>query len=162
MDPAATIRAYYETLRRGDPLEPYFVADSRAVKFGITERLTGYEAISEGLRTQTETTTDWVVESHDLVVGERPTHAWFGDSVTMAWTDVTTGERHDYETRWSGALTRRNDRDPGSESGLGPDTSADSGPTGRSTPEEWGFLSMHVSRPGTLDDSEQANRSESG
>lgn len=150
MDPAATIRAYYESLRRGEPLSPYFVVDPRAVKFGITERLTGYEAIDEGLRSQTETTTDWRIESHELVVGERATHAWFADDVSMAWTDVTTGERHDYETRWSGTLRRHeddqrdNDRRDDDRQGTDEDERLDA-------PEwpEWRFASMHVSRSGT-------------
>jgi hypothetical protein len=146
-----TVRAYYETLREGEPLEPFFGKDSKAVKFGITERLTGYEAIAEGLRTQTETTTDWTIESHALVVGERADHAWFADEISMAWTDTTTGERHDYETRWSGTLEWRagdddHDRDRGPRSdaenhdGTGGDVSSEEEQAG------WRFVSMHVSR----------------
>lgn len=143
MDPAATIRAYYESLRRGEPLAPYFVADPHAVKFGITERLVGFEAIAEGLQSQTETTTDWHVGSHDLVVGERATHAWFADDVSMAWTDAT-GEHHAYGTRWSGTLERRDEHDGDSRFG---EDDADR----RTNGEEWRFVSMHVSRSVSLD-----------
>lgn len=144
MNPTATIRAYYEALRSGDPLAPYFLADSSAVKFGITERLIGFEEIAEGLRTQTETTTDWQVESSRLTVGERPDYAWFGDEVSMAWTDVTADERHAYETRWSGTLERVGDS-RSDDSSLDAGNEEDEGPSG----EQWRFVSMHVSRPGS-------------
>lgn len=147
-DPSAnaTIHAYYDALRNGEPLSLYFVADPKTVKFGITERLTGYEEIAEGLHTQTETTTDWHVESHELVVGERGSHAWFGDDVSMSWTDATTGERHAYRTRWSGTLERID----GSGSGTGDE--AGDGDDGRHAAgsERWRFVSMHVSRSGTF------------
>jgi hypothetical protein len=156
----ATVRAYYETLREGEPLAPYFIEDPKAVKFGITERLTGYEAIAEGLGSQTETTTDWTIESHALVVGERTDHAWFADEVSMAWSDTTTGERHDYETRWSGTLERRvgdsdhgpdpeprSDAESHEEVGSVDDT-ANRGDTDSETETRvgWQFVSMHVSR----------------
>ena len=156
----ATVRAYYETLREGEPLAPYFIEDPKAVKFGITERLTGYEAIAEGLGSQTETTTDWTIESHALVVGERAAHAWFADEVSMAWSDTTTGERHDYETRWSGTLERRvgdsdhgpdpeprSDAESHEEVGSVDDT-ANRGDTDSEaeTRVGWQFVSMHVSR----------------
>jgi hypothetical protein len=158
-DAAATIRAYYAALQAGESLSPYFLEESNAVKFGITERLTGYGEIAEALRSQTETTTDWEIESHGLVVGERGEHAWFGDTVRMAWTDATTGDRHDYETRWSGTLERRDgDRDDdtgtrnavenhdgtdGSDTGDG-DTDGDAGD--EQDRAGWRFGSMHVSR----------------
>jgi hypothetical protein len=149
----ATVRAYYETLRDGEPLASYFVADPKSAKFGITERLTGYEEIAEGLRTQTETTTDWTVESHALVVGERENYAWFADRVSMAWTDTTTGERHAYETRWSGTLEDRagdHEYDPGARSDA-EDREGESGNAGDTSNDEegragWQFVSMHVSR----------------
>lgn len=166
MDPAATISAYYESLRRGEPLAPYFVADPRTVKFGITERLTGYESIAEGLQSQTETTAEWRVESHRLTVGERPSYAWFADDVTMAWTDRTTGERHAYETRWSGTLERaddadepdvRNERDERDEQDDdGTDGDAADADDADDADDEWRFVSMHVSRPGSLDRSESS------
>ena len=143
--PAATIREYYETLRAGEALSPYFATDPNAVKFGITEHLDGYEEIAAGLRSQTETTTDWHIESHGLVVGERDAHAWFGDRVSMAWTDTATGERHDYETRWSGTLERQ--EDSGGEDHGDDDTDGDSDANGDDgPPANWRFVSMHVSR----------------
>ena len=113
MDARATIAAYYDALRAGDPLGPY-VADERPdddsfVKFGISERLTGDDEIRRGLRRQTETTTDWTVTSHALRVSERDRCAWFSDDVSMAWTATETGTRHDYRTRWSGTLERTSD-----------------------------------------------------
>ena len=140
MDPRTTVRAYYDALRAGDPLGPYFASedepapgtasdddtgdgDAPFVKFGISERLVGSEEIRNGLRAQTETTTDWAVESHALRVCERDRCAWFSDAVTMAWTTRGSGRRREFETRWSGTLTRSADR--------------------------WRFVGMHVS---TADD----------
>lgn len=123
MDAREQIESYYDALRAGEPLDPYF-ADERAgdddpVKFGISERLVGADEIRAGLRRQTETTTDWAVTSRALRVAERDRHAWFSDDVSMAWTDAATGERRAFETRWSGALERRGG--------------------------EWRFVGMHVS-----------------
>ena len=120
-DAAETIRRYYAALRSGEPLYPFFATDDSLVKFGISERLAGYEAVSEGLSEQTRTTEDWTVESRDLRVTERGRHAWFSDAVRMAWTDVAADARRDFETRWSGTLEVR-DGD-----------------------EEWAFVGMHVS-----------------
>jgi SnoaL-like domain len=106
-DAKATVREYYESLRRGEPLQPYFATDESLVKFGISERLVGYEAVAEGLREQTRGSEDWTVTSHDLRVTERGDYAWFSDSVDMAWTDVTTETRHEFDTRWSGTLAER-------------------------------------------------------
>ena len=128
MDAASTVRAYYDALRKGDPLYPYFADESTTVKFGIGERLTGYEAVRVGLAEQTETTDDWTVESRRLVVSGTDGHAWFSDDVSMAWTDTEAGHRHEYDTRWSGALEHRGD-------------DADLG-----TP--WRFVGMHVSTEG--------------
>lgn len=109
MDARSTITDYYEALRNGDPLGPYF-ADERAeddayVKFGISERLVGSEQIKEGLRVQTETTRAWQVDSRALRVVERAECAWFSDAVSMAWSDGES--RHSFDTRWSGTLVDR-------------------------------------------------------
>jgi len=117
------IRAYYDALRGGEPLYPFFAEDDEIVKYGITEKLTGYDEIEAGLRAQTATTDDWTVESDALVVTERGDHAWFADDVRMAWRDVESGREYDFESRWSGTLERR---------------SRDDDPT-------WRFVGMHVS-----------------
>lgn len=122
MSAESTVRDYYEALRRGEPLYPYFAERPDVVKFGIGERLTGYDEIAEGLREQTRTTDAWVVESRTLRVGERETHAWFSDDVHMAWVDAESGTEYDFEARWSGTLEPRE--------------------------EEWVFVGMHVSVPG--------------
>lgn len=110
MDAEATIRAYYDSLRHGEPLAPFFaereMESENIVKFGISERLTGYEEISDGLREQTRTTDGWTVESTALRVHERDDHAWFSDDVFMAWTDVERRIRYEFDTRWSGTLER--------------------------------------------------------
>jgi len=103
----ARIQEYYETLRAGEPLSPFFAAGEDVVKFGITERLTGFEEIEAGLRDQTRTTTDWTVESSNLRVVERTDHAWSSDDVAMAWTHVPTDRELAFDTRWSGTLERR-------------------------------------------------------
>jgi hypothetical protein len=131
MDAEETIRAYYEALRSGDPLGPFFAADESIVKFGIGERLTGHAAVREGLAEQAATTKAWRVDSTRLVVTERDEHAWFSDDVTMAWTDSETGSRWAFESRWSGTLERR------------PNATR-----GDATPETpWRFVGMHVSAP---------------
>jgi hypothetical protein len=123
MDARTTVTEYYEALRTGEPLGPYF-ADERAdddqfVKFGLSERLVGSEEIRDGLTTQTETTTDWAVTSHALRVCERDQHAWFSDSVSMGWTDTDARLRYEFDTRWSGTL--------------------------EATASGWQFVGMHVS-----------------
>jgi hypothetical protein len=127
---AATVRAYYDRLRAGEPLSPYFRDDPTTVKFGVGERLTGYEAVEAGLRAQTEITTDWVVESDRLVVVERDDHGWFSDDVFMAWTDTEREVRHEFDTRWSGTLVRNEGADATAET--------------QDTPP-WLFAGMHVS-----------------
>lgn len=132
MDAETTVRAYYDALRAGEPLTPFFACDESVVKFGIGERLTGYAEIREGLTAQTETTADWHVESERLAVTERGDHAWFSDDVVMAWTDLEPGVDYEFESRWIGTLERRPD--------------ADSRVDGIDTP--WRFVGMHVSAPG--------------
>lgn len=128
MDARATVRDYYETLRRGEPLYPYFAEAPDVVKFGIGERLTGYEAVAEGLREQTRTTAAWTVRSERLRITERDRHAWFSDDVFVAWTDTERSIRFEFDTRWSGTLERRTDRSD--------DDSGD---------DRWLFVGMHVS-----------------
>jgi len=122
MNAAATVREYYESLRRGEPLYPYFAERSDVVKFGVGERLAGYDAIAEGLREQTRTTEDWGVESQALHVVERGDYAHFSDSVFLSWTDREADHEYALSTRWSGTLERRPD-------------------------DEWLFVGMHVSTP---------------
>lgn len=119
MDAEATVRDYYEALRRGEPLYPYFKESDQTVKFGVGERLTGYETVAEGLREQTRTTENWTVESERLLVTARDCHAWFSDDIYMAWKNTEHGIRHEFDTRWSGTLER--------------------------VDEEWLFTGMHVS-----------------
>jgi hypothetical protein len=119
MDAETTVRDYYEALRGGEPLHPFFLESDRTVKFGVGERLTGYDEIAEGLREQSRLTDDWVVESHDLRVTERGEWGWFSDDVSLSWTKQ--GTDHAYETRWSGTLERERD--------------------------DWLFVGMHVSAP---------------
>jgi len=123
MSAETAIRDYYDALRAGEALVSFFAEDDELVKVGISERLAGYEAVAEGLREQTETTEEWVVESDDLRMTERDGNAWFSDSVRMAWTDTTTGTRHGFDSRWSGTLEER---------------------------DGWVFVGMHVSAPREL------------
>jgi hypothetical protein len=125
MNATATIREYYEALRRGEPLYPYFAERPDVVKFGVGERLVGYDAVAEGLREQTRTTEDWSVESQDLRVTERDGYAYFADSVFMSWTDREADHEYALSTRWSGTMERRGDGDDA----------------------EWLFVGMHVSTP---------------
>jgi hypothetical protein len=125
MDAEATVRAYYDALRDGEPLYPFFARAETTVKFGIGERLTGYEEVRSGLEAQTATTEGWVVDSERLVVEESDDHAWFADDVYMAWTDLNRDHRQEFDTRWSGTLKRRAD-------------DADAGTA-------WRFVGMHVS-----------------
>lgn len=129
MDAEATIRDYYAALRAGEPLAPFFAPDA-GVKFGISERLVGAEEIAAGLRAQTETTTDWTVESDALRVTARDCHAWFADEVRLAWTDIERDRRLEFDTRWSGTLEAR---------GVGEASTAET-----DTPDPR-FVGMHVS-----------------
>jgi hypothetical protein len=123
-DPAGFVKSYYDALRAGDPIAPFFADDPATVKFGISETLRGSEAVAEGLCEQTARTADWQVGSRDLVVGERGGWAWFADEVFMAWTDTEKRVRYEFETRWSGTLERH-----------------DGG---------WRFVAMHVSTASDL------------
>lgn len=125
VDARTTVERYYEALRRGEPLHPFFAERESVVKVGISERLVGYEAIAAGLRAQTRDTEAWSVESRDLRVTERERHAWFSDAVGMAWTDTASGARRSFDTRWSGTLEHR---------------------------DGWVFVGMHVSAPQDLSD----------
>ncbi|OIB55903.1 nuclear transport factor 2 family protein [Natrialba sp. SSL1] len=148
-DPETTVRAYYDALRNGDPLDPFFLEDESTLKFGISDRLFGYEAVADALQEQTETTEDWTVESSTLTVAEHGDRdcATFGDEVTMAWTDSSSGERREFRTRWSGTLIRlsagdgERKREGESESDAEGEAKAE-----HTTDEsEWVFGSMHVS-----------------
>lgn len=117
---------YYEALRRGEPLYPYFVESPDTWKAAISTSYSGYDAVAEALREQSRTTTDWTVESAGPSVVERDGWATFHDDVAMAWTsthgedDASESEsRHEHETRWSGTLADRDD--------------------------EWLFVQLHVS-----------------
>lgn len=121
---AAFVRAYYDALEGGDPLGPFFADGPGVVKFGLSERLEGGEAVAAGLSDQTRRTRDWAVESRDLTVTERDGHAWFADRVSMGWTDAERGIRFEFDTRWSGAMERT-------------DVTTDRPP--------WLFVGMHVS-----------------
>ncbi|MFB6160776.1 MAG: nuclear transport factor 2 family protein [Haloferacaceae archaeon] len=125
MDAAATVRDYYEALRRGEPLYPYFAEDPDVVKVGVRERLVGYDAVAEGLREQSRRTDDWTVESRDLRVHERGDHVAFADVVRLSWRDVVADRTYDLDTRWTGTLEAR--EDDGERS--------------------WLFVGMHVSAP---------------
>ena len=128
-----TVRAYYAALRDGDPLGHFFAepraGDAAVVKFGISERLVGTGALREGLRAQTETTSDWTVESDALRVTEREHHAWFSDLVHLGWTDTERNAEYAFDTRWSGTLERR---------------PVDGGPN-IAEGDDWRFVGMHVS-----------------
>ena len=125
------VRDYYDALREGDSLAPYFLNDDSTVKFGISESLFGGDDIAVALTEQTESTADWTVQSHSLVVDERDGFATFADEVTMAWTDTASGDRHRFDSRWSGSLvTQKSD--------------------GGSSGSDWQFAVMHVSAPHEL------------
>jgi hypothetical protein len=116
---ADLVEDYYAALRAGEPLYPYFRESPATVKYGLSETLRGYEAVAAGLREQTRTTTDWVVESRDLTASDGGTVdgdavggtgsdgaacGWFADDVRLAWTDTDRRVRYEFETRWSGTV----------------------------------------------------------
>ena len=127
MTPTETVEEYYEALRRGDPLSPYFAEREDVVKFGIGERLTGSSEVVAGLREQTRTTDAWRVESQRLRTTDRESVAWFTDDVALSWTPAD-GNRKSFDTRWSGVLERETVK-PVCECG------------------DWQFAQMHVSAP---------------
>lgn len=149
MSATGTVRDYYAILRAGEPLAPFFAERADLVKFGITERLEGHEAVAAGLREQTAATEDWTVESADLRVAQQGDAAWFTDEVFLAWT--RDGERYEYDSRWSGTLLRRDDTagDVGdgdvSDDGDGDDGNGDDGDDDDGDDGEWQFVGMHVS-----------------
>jgi len=59
MDPAEFVEAYYDALRAGEPIAPFFAVEPTTAKFGISETLQGGEAVADGLREQTDRTTEW-------------------------------------------------------------------------------------------------------
>jgi hypothetical protein len=126
------IRSYYDALRDGDPLGPFFANDEDLVKVGISERLVGGQTVRDGLAEQTATTSGWTVDSRDLRVTERDDHAWFSDDVLMCWTGSDPPIRYEFDTRWSGTLERR---DEDGELAIG---------------GQWRFVGMHVSTAGDL------------
>jgi hypothetical protein len=110
MDARTTVTEYYDALRNGDPLGPYFAEegdDDQFVKFGISERLVGGDAVRRGLEAQTARTDGWTVDSRALRVVDRGCHAWFSDDVALSWRDVDAGVERSFETRWSGTLEPR-------------------------------------------------------
>ncbi|SEO68233.1 SnoaL-like domain-containing protein [Halogranum amylolyticum] len=139
MSAEETVLDYYEALRRGEPLYPYFTEGEDVVKFGIGERLTGYDAVAEGLREQTRTTDDWHVESRNLRVVERDGHAAFSDDVRMEWRDTEKGVDRAFDTRWSGTLAVRS-------------TGVDGDDAANDADDEWLFVGMHVSTAHPVDD----------
>jgi hypothetical protein len=140
MDAGTFVRTYYDALRAGEPLAPFFADGPDVVKVGISERLVGGEAVAAGLREQTASTDDWTLESQDLRVVDRGDWGYFADRALMAWT--RDGERRRFESRWSGAMERERvepggDRDGSADGGGGGD-GADGDP-------DWRFVGMHVS-----------------
>ncbi|WP_135363074.1 nuclear transport factor 2 family protein [Halosimplex halophilum] len=143
MGAADRVEAYYDALREGEPLAPFFAPVDGAVKVGISERLVGGDAVAEGLREQTERTTDWSVGSRDLRVTERDRHAWFGDRVSLAWTDTERRIRYEFDTRWTGTLELRG---ADGSSADGADGAGEDGATAADgNGDRWQFVSMHVS-----------------
>ncbi|WP_436931856.1 hypothetical protein [Halosimplex halobium] len=148
MGAADRVRAYYDALREGEPLAPFFAPVDGAVKVGISERLVGDDAVAEGLREQTERTTDWSVGSRDLWVTERDRHAWFGDRVSLAWTDTERRIRYEFDTRWTGTLELRGAADSsadGVDEGEPTAAGEDGATTDGGSADAWQFVSMHVS-----------------
>lgn len=104
MTAESTVRAYYDALERGEQLYPFFPERDDVVKYGIEERLIGYDEIAEGLREQNRTTDDWRVETRALRVGGGDGWAHFSDEVALSWTRLSEDDRVAFDTRWSGTL----------------------------------------------------------
>jgi len=122
-DVESTILAYYEALREGESLSPFFAEAPNTIKIGLSERLVGYADVAAGLSEQTATTSSWSVESNDLSITVDDGIAWFDDQVSMEWHDTQTDTDYSFETRWSGTLRHRG------------------------TDDEWRFVTLHVSAP---------------
>lgn len=120
-DAEATITAYYDALRAGEPLSPFFLESLATVKVSLSERLTGYPDIADELSEQSAMTESWTVESSDLSVTARDDYAWFHDDVSIAWTNTKIDADYEFETRWTGTLEANG------------------------TDETWQFVSLHVS-----------------
>jgi hypothetical protein len=128
MSARETVLDYYEALRRGEPLAPYFAERPDVVKVGVFSRVVGFDDVAESLREQTRTTAAWTVDSHDLRTHEPPTDdacVWFTDVVDLSWRETGRETSHSFETRWSGVLEPRGDGDA----------------------REWVFATVHVSAP---------------
>ena len=121
-DAEATITAYYDALRDGEALSPFFLESVSIVKVSLSDSFIGYPDVANELSEQTATTDSWAVDSHDLSVTERDSFAWFHDDVTLAWTDMQLDADREFETRWTGTLERSGD-------------------------DSWQFVSLHVSTP---------------
>lgn len=150
MSPREVVLEYYESLRRGEPLYPYFLEDAGTTKIGVGETLRGYEAVAEGLLEQTRSTDSWSVRSHRLAVSDRDTHATFVDRVDLEWRDTVRDEWRSFDTRWTGTL-EPSPRPPAPDGAPAGDADR-SGETGDGSTEgdretEWRFLVMHVSAP---------------
>ncbi|WP_435333143.1 nuclear transport factor 2 family protein [Haloarchaeobius sp. TZWWS8] len=121
-----TVHEYYEALRRGEPLYPYFLEDGATWKAAISTAYEGYDTVAEALRDQTKSTDEWTVESAGATVTTRGdgSYALFHDDVHLGWTDTSTGQRWGFDTRWSGVLECIDEAD-----------------------QEWQFVQLHVSAP---------------
>ncbi|MGM0604932.1 MAG: nuclear transport factor 2 family protein [Halobacteriota archaeon] len=123
MTATSTIEAYYDALRCGEPLTPFFLEAPSTVHIDVGETLVGYANVADTLATQTDRTSEWTLDTAGPSVTERDSFAWFHDEVTLGWVDERTHTDHQYETRWTGTLEYR-DRNNG-----------------------WRFVSLHVSVP---------------
>jgi hypothetical protein len=132
MDAVGTVESYYDALRTGEPLYPYFLESAQTVKFGVGQRLEGYDGIAAGLQEQTRKTQGWALDSARLLVEHRGDQAWFSDRVFMGWADTEANVRYEFNTRWSGTLVELDAEERTRE--IDPLTQ---------TP--WRFAGMHVS-----------------
>lgn len=133
MDVERFVETYYDALRDGEPLAPFFADRADVVKVGISERLVGADSVANGLASQTARTTAWAIESRDLQATTDDDHGWFADDVLVAWTDTERSVRYEFDSRWSGTVARLGDRDAADERFDG-----------------WRFVGMHVSVPRSL------------
>ena len=147
--PKPVVRDYYESLRGGRPLEPYFLPAESTVKIGISEQLYGYDDVAGALAEQTASTDNWTVESTALTVTTHGEYATVADEVTMAWTNTDSGERHRFETRWSGTLVRALDEAATESVSVSENESDGDNDSDRADEDvdrpAWLFRTMHVS-----------------